>query len=75
MWRMERPGGLASHLVIASQPNGALAAWFLNGRPQGLRAFDDVGGAIQFSDRMQHQNWSVGWRLAPDEKPDEETVS
>jgi hypothetical protein len=63
MWRMERAGGLASHLVIAPRPHGALAAWFLNGRPQGLRAFDDVGCAIQFSDRMQHQNWSIGWRL------------
>jgi hypothetical protein len=68
MWRMQRSGGLASHLVIAPRQNGALAAWFLNGRPQGLRAFDDVGGAIQFSDRMQHQNWAVGWRLVSEEE-------
>jgi hypothetical protein len=66
MWRMQRPGGLASHLVIEPQESGVLAAWFVNDRPQGLRSFDDVGGAIRFSDRMQHQNWAVGWRLVED---------
>ena len=45
---------------------GALAAWFLNGHQQGMRAFSDVGRAIQFSERMQYQNWAVGWRLVDD---------
>ena len=66
MWRMERPGGLASHLVITPRPSCTFAAWFLNGQPQGLRRFADVDEAIQFSDRMQHQNWAVGWRLVDD---------
>lgn len=67
MWRMERTGGLASHFVIAPGRAGVLAAWFLNGRQQGMRAFTDVGRAIRFSEQMQHQNWAVGWRLVSDE--------
>jgi hypothetical protein len=66
MWRMQRPDGLASHFVIAPNETGALAAWFLNGRQQGMRTFTDLGRAIQFSERMQYQNWAVGWRLVDD---------
>ncbi|MDH4062823.1 MAG: hypothetical protein OEW19_00375 [Acidobacteriota bacterium] len=63
---MHRAGGLASHLVIARETHRALVAWFLNGHPQGVREFEDVGRAIQFSERMQFQNWAVGWRLVAD---------
>jgi hypothetical protein len=66
MWRMQRAGGLSSHLAIVPKRHGTVAAWFLNGHAQGARHFDDVRLAIQFSERMQFQNWAVGWRLVPD---------
>ncbi len=66
MWRMRRADGLFSHLLVGCQESGAWAAWFLNDRPLGLRDFGDVGSAIRFSEQMQAQNWSVGWRLVDD---------
>jgi hypothetical protein len=66
MWRMERADGLAAHLVLGQTAHNVWAAWFVNNRPIGMREFDDVGSAIQFSDSMQAQNWSVGWRVVQD---------
>jgi hypothetical protein len=66
MWRMQRSGGLSAHLVIGCDGNAAWAAWFLNDGAIGVRDFDDIGSAIEFSTRMQAQNWSVGWRLVGD---------
>ena len=37
--------------------------WYLNGSPVGVRNFDDWTSAIEWTDRMQFQNWTVGWRL------------
>ncbi len=68
MWRMRRQDGLRSHLVIGRQGHGFWAAWFLNAKLLGLRDFGDLGDAIGFSERMQTQNWSIGWRL---DDPDE----
>jgi hypothetical protein len=66
MWRMQRADGRSAHLVIGQDGAVIWAAWFLNDRAIGLREFHDLGSAIDFSDRMQFQNWSVGWRLASD---------
>ena len=62
MWRMRRPDGLAAHVVIGFQGRAAWVLWFLNDRPIGLRDFDDWSSAIEWADRMQRQNWAVGWR-------------
>ncbi len=70
MWRMERPDGRSAHLVIGCGRTGTWVAWFLNGRPIGRRTCDDLGHAITFSNRMQTQNWSVGWRLATEQGDD-----
>jgi len=62
MWRMRRPDGLSAHVVIGFQGPGAWVVWFLNNRPIGLRDFEDWTSAIHWADRMQVQNWTVGWR-------------
>jgi hypothetical protein len=64
MWRMRRSDGLSTHAVIGLQGRGARVIWFLNDRPIGVRDFEDWGNAIQWSERMQFQNWTVGWRDA-----------
>lgn len=64
MWRMERADGLMSHVVIEPRLDGAAVIWFVNGRPMGVRDFDDWTSALRWSDQMQAQNWAVGWRLA-----------
>ena len=64
MWRMRRADGQSSHAIIGSRPNGAAVAWFVNGRPLGLRDFDDWTSALRWSEQMQAQNWAAGWRLA-----------
>lgn len=63
MWRMIRPNGLRAHLVIGREGRRYWAAWFLNATVLGVRDFSELGSAIDFSDRMQFQNWSIGWRL------------
>jgi hypothetical protein len=40
--------------------------WFVNDRPLGIRDFEDWESAIRWSDRLQAQNWTVGWRLITD---------
>jgi hypothetical protein len=66
MWRMRRADGLESHAIIGTRPHGAVVVWFVNDRPMGYRDFDDVTSALRWSDQLQEQNWSVGWRLVPD---------
>jgi hypothetical protein len=64
MWRMRRGSGLSTHAVIGSSGDGAYVMWYLNGSPVGVRNFEDWTSAIEWTDRMQFQNWTVGWRLA-----------
>lgn len=66
MWRMQRADGLVTHAVIGLQGDGAWVMWFVNGRPLGVRDFGDWASAMRWSDQMRVQNWTVGWRLAPD---------
>jgi len=66
MWRMRRSNGLSTHAVIGPQESGAWVMWYLNGSPVGVRNFDDWTSAIEWTDRMQFQNWTVGWRLSHD---------
>lgn len=68
MWRMQRPGGLTSHLVLGREKTKAFwGVWFLNQTPLGIRDFDDLDTAVKWADRMQAQNWATGWRLVPEE--------
>lgn len=66
MWRMRRGRHLTSHAVIGFQGAGAWVMWFVNDRPLGIRDFDDCASAIQWSNRLKAQNWSVGWRVLAD---------
>jgi hypothetical protein len=63
MWRMRRADGQSSHLAIGPRLHGVAAVWFVNGHLLGLRDFDDVAGALRWSEQMQAQNWAAGWRL------------
>jgi hypothetical protein len=63
VWRMQRADGQSSHAIIGPRLNGVAVIWFVNGRPLGLRDFDDVGDALRWSEQMLAQNWAAGWRL------------
>ena len=66
MWRMLRVDGLTSHAVIEAGPQTAMLVWFVNGRPVGYRDFSDWTSALRWSDQLQAQNWSAGWRPTSD---------
>lgn len=67
MWRMQHANGSSAHALIDTVEGKARAVWFVNGRPVGARYFDDWTGAIQWSDRLRAQYWTVGWRLLSDD--------
>jgi hypothetical protein len=60
---MRRGNRQTSHAVIGPRPDGAVLVWFVNGRPSGYRDFGDWSSALDWSDRLRAQNWTVGWRL------------
>jgi hypothetical protein len=66
MWRMRRADGQQARAVIDPMESGTRVLWFVNGRPLGVRYFDDWTGAIECVDRLRTQYWTVGWRLADD---------
>jgi hypothetical protein len=63
---MQRGNGLHAHAVIGPRSDGAVIVWFINERPVGFRDFSDWTSALGWSDRLRHQNWAAGWRLASD---------
>jgi hypothetical protein len=63
MWRMRRADGGMSHAVIQPRPDGAAVLWFMNSRLLGYRHFADWTEALRWSEQLQAQNWTVGWRL------------
>jgi hypothetical protein len=67
MWRMRRADGTTTHAVITLRHAGATVVWYVNDGPVGVRAFEDWTGAIEWTARMQFQNWTVGWRLTGDD--------
>jgi hypothetical protein len=68
VWRMERADGQSSHAIIGPRLNGVAVIWFVNGRPLGLRDFDDWSDALQWSEQMQAQNCAAGWRLTSESR-------
>ncbi len=67
MWRMKRSDGLSTHAVIGTEAAGAWVMWFLNGSVVGVRKFDDLASALEWTERLRFQNWTVGWRLTQDD--------
>lgn len=65
MWRMSRADGQSSHAVIDRCHGRVAVVWYVNERAVGLRDFDDWTSALLWSEQMQAQNWTAGWRLAP----------
>ncbi|MGD9902080.1 MAG: hypothetical protein AB7U83_01320 [Vicinamibacterales bacterium] len=66
MWRMTRPDGQTSHAILDPRQAGASVVWFVNDRPLGIRDFKDWTSALRWSDQLQTQNWSAGWRTVSD---------
>jgi hypothetical protein len=66
MWRMQRGGDMRLHAVLGPRVDGAVVVWYINGRALGFRDFGDWASALHWSERLQAQNWAVGWRPAPE---------
>jgi hypothetical protein len=66
MWRMRHRDGRCAQAVIDPMTSGARALWFVNGHALGIRYFADWTGAIEWTDRLRAQQWTVGWRLSDD---------
>jgi len=67
MWRMRRANDSSAHALIDTVEGRPRVVWFVNGRPVGARYFDDWTAAIQWSDTLRAQYWTVGWRLLQDD--------
>jgi hypothetical protein len=63
MWRMRRGDHQESQAVIDPRGTTARVVWFVNGRPLGLRDFDDLAAAIRWSDQLRTQYAAAGWRV------------
>ena len=66
LWRMARGSGQRAHAVINPRRRGAAVIWFVNDRPLGQRDFADWTSALRWSEQLQAQNWTAGWRPLPD---------
>jgi len=63
---MQRADGSSAHALIDTVEGRARVVWFVNGQPLGERYFDNCTDAIQFTDLLRAQCWTVGWRLSDD---------
>jgi hypothetical protein len=66
IWRMQHRDGRCAQAVIDPLRTGARVRWFVNDHPIGVRYFADWTGAIEWTDRLRAQQWTVGWRLTDD---------
>ena len=64
MFRMRHADGRWAQAVIDPMNIGARALWFVNGHPLDVRDFADWTSAIEWTDRLLAQQWTVGWRLS-----------
>jgi hypothetical protein len=64
MFRMRHADGRWAQAVIDPVNTGARVLWFVNGHLVGVRHFADWSIAIQWTDRLRAQQWTVGWRLS-----------
>ena len=66
MWRMRHADGRRAQAVIDSTNSGTRVLWFVNDRPLAVRHFADWTSAIEWTNRLRAQQWTVGWRLSDD---------
>jgi hypothetical protein len=66
MWRMTHRDGRWGQSVIDPMTGGVRASWFVNGHPVTVRYFNNWTSAIEWTDRLRQQQWTVGWRLSDD---------
>jgi hypothetical protein len=66
IWRMRHADGRSAQAVIDPLNSGARVLWFVNDQPLDVRYFADWTGAIDWTDRLRAQQWTVGWRLSDD---------
>jgi hypothetical protein len=59
---MRRVDGRRAQAVIDPAKSGTQVLWFVNGQLLGIRHFDDWAPAIEWTDRLQAEYWSIGWR-------------
>ena len=66
MWRMRHADGRSAQAVIDPTSGATRALWFVNDHPLGVRYFADWTSAIEWTDLLRAQQWTVGWRLSDD---------
>jgi hypothetical protein len=66
MWRMTHQDGRWAQAVFDPLTSGARVQWFVNGHSMAVCDFADWTSAIEWSDRLRAQQWTVGWRLSDD---------
>jgi hypothetical protein len=66
MWRMTHRDGRWAQAVLDPLDSGARVQWFVNGHSFSVRYFGDWTGAIQWTDQLRAEQWTVGWRLSDD---------
>ena len=62
---MRQRDGRSAQAVIDPMNSGA-SLWFVNGHSLEVRDFADWTSAIEWTDRLRAQQWTVGWRLSDD---------
>jgi hypothetical protein len=66
MWRMRHRDGRGAQVVIDPMNGKTQARWFVNGHLLAVREFADWTGAIEWTERLRTQQWTVGWRVSDD---------
>ena len=66
MWRMRHRDGRGAQVVIDPMNSKTQVLWFVNGHLLAARDFADWTGAIEWTERLGAQQWTVGWRVSDD---------
>jgi hypothetical protein len=66
MFRMRHADGRWAQAVIEPMNTEVRALWVVNGHPLDIRYFADWTSAIDWTQRLRTQQWTVGWRLSDD---------
>jgi hypothetical protein len=66
MWKIRHRDGRRAQAVIDPMNGRPRALWFVNGRPLTVRFFEDWTSAIEWTDRLLAQQWTVGWCMSDD---------
>jgi hypothetical protein len=63
---MRHRDGRRAQAVLDRINERARVLWFVNGHPVHVRYFADWTDAIEWTDLLRTQQWTVGWRLSDD---------